>query len=33
MLIALLRVFLFPEVIWLTDKDAAKGLSKRRALG
>ncbi|HEY1076508.1 MAG TPA: hypothetical protein VGE51_07450 [Fontimonas sp.] len=32
MLVGLLRVLLFPEVIWATDKDAAERLSERREL-
>lgn len=32
MLIGLLRVLLFPEVIWVTDKDAAERLTQRREL-
>jgi hypothetical protein len=32
MLVGLLRVLLFPEVIWVTDKDAAERLSQRDAL-
>ncbi len=32
MLVGLLRVLLFPEVIWVTDKDAGERLGRRRAL-
>lgn len=32
MLIGLLRVLLFPDVVWITDKDAAERLSQRREL-
>jgi hypothetical protein len=32
MLVGLLRVLLFPEVIWVTDKDAEERLSQRSAL-
>ncbi len=32
MLVGLLRVLLFPDVIWSTDKDAAERLSRRRDL-
>ncbi len=32
MLVGLLRVLLFPEVIWVTDKDAEERLSRRSAL-
>lgn len=32
MLIGLLRVLLFPEVIWASDKDAAQRLAARRAI-
>ncbi|MES0875214.1 hypothetical protein [Sinimarinibacterium thermocellulolyticum] len=32
MLVGLLRVLLFPEVVWITDKDAKERLGRRRAL-
>ena len=32
MLVGLLRVLLFPDVVWITDKDAAERLSQRREL-